>query len=233
MDHTPDDKRGDGEDQPGQVIEVDGALVADRVAELEGLDRDQAVSTTADEAGPGHGENARQLMERQGQEHDIDAAQPQSGQADAQRGDHCNQRRDEDGEEWIPAEAVNEHSRGPAANGEERHLGEGVDAAVTHDQVPRLRYHRLNEEQDQERDQVGADVDADEQERQHDACGKSAAYRPYGRAAPRRGSRVELWTRDTHGPGGLRAHSRLTSPIPNRPFGRTISIRMIRRKTPG
>ena len=124
MDHTPDDKRGDGEDQPGQVIEVDRALVADRVAELEGLDRDEAVAATADEAWPRHGENTRQLVKRQRQQHHVDAPQPQGRQADAQRGDQGNHGRDEDGEERIPAKAVNEHSRGPAANGEQRHLGE-------------------------------------------------------------------------------------------------------------
>ncbi len=110
MDHTPDDKRGDGEDQPREVIEVDRALVADRVAELKGLHRDEAIAAPADEARPGDREHSRELMERKRQQHDVNAAQPQGGQADAERRDHGNQWRDKDREERVPAQAVNEHA---------------------------------------------------------------------------------------------------------------------------
>ncbi len=232
VDDAPDHKRRDREHEPREVVEVDRALVPDYVvAEREGLHGHQAVAAAADEARAGDGEDPRQLVEGEREQHHIDATQPQGGQAYAQRCDRRHDRREQHCHKRIPAKAVHEDARRPAADGEQRHLREGVDAAVAHDQVPRLRDDRLNEEEDQQRDQVGADVEPDEHEREHDPQDDGAADRIQRHPPPRRGGFIDC--RSRLGSCGDAAHSRRTSPIPNRPLGRRISMRMISTKTPG
>src|SRR5439155_9328197 len=119
MDHAPDDECRDAEDQRRDVIEVDRPLVTDGVAELKSAYRDKPVTSAADEPRSSHGEDSRELMEGQREEDDIDASQAKRRQADAQRRKHRDDRREEDREERIPAEAVDEESGPPTADGEQ------------------------------------------------------------------------------------------------------------------
>ena len=233
MDHAPDDECRDGEDQRRDVIEVDRPLVTDGVAELKSAYRDKPVTSAADEARSSHGEDSRELMEGQREEDDIDASQAKRRQADAQRRKHRDDRREEDREERIPAEAVDEDSGRPTADGEQGNLSEGIDAPVAHDEVPRLGNHRLHEEKDQQGEQVSADREPGEHQRRQKAREHHASHGVDRDPAPWRRRLVEPWPRPCGGHGGVRAHSRLTSPMPNKPLGRTMSIRMMSRNTPG
>jgi hypothetical protein len=232
VEDAPDPVGGDREQDEADVVEHDVAPALAEVAEVELRHVQQAVAAAGDLlVGAVDEEVAEQLVEGERDQDDVDAAQPQGRQADDDRRDRGSDRREPDREPRVQTDVQRQVAGHPAADRVEGDLRERVDPGDGEEQVPRLRDDAPDEEHDQQVQPEATALDRVEEQRQHEGDREQRDQQQPARARPRGGGLVETLVEVVRDAGDrfacLDAHSRLASPTPKRPFGRTVRTTII------